>query len=48
MVVRWTVTALMEAEERFRRVRGYKHLHQLETGLATLIHIEQIDEALIA
>jgi len=31
----WCAAGLLEAERRFRRVRGYKQLYQLETALHT-------------
>lgn len=37
MVVRWAITGILEAESRFRKVRGYRELHQLDAGLAKLI-----------
>lgn len=40
MVVRWAVTGILEAESKFRRIRGYKDLHRLEAGLATIIKPE--------
>ena len=33
MVLRWAVTALMEAENRFRRVRGYREIPMLNVAL---------------
>ena len=33
MVVRWAVTALIEAESRFRRVRGYREIAKLDAQL---------------
>ena len=33
MVLRWSAAALLEAEKKFRRIRGYKHLHRLEEAL---------------
>jgi putative transposase len=33
MALRWTVTALIEAEKRFRRIRGYKDLAALDASL---------------
>ena len=48
MVVRWAVTALMEAETKFRRVRGYRDLPQLDAALAALIQPELDKEALTA
>jgi len=33
MALRWTVTALMEAEKRFRRIRGYKDMAALDASL---------------
>ena len=40
MALRWAVTALMEAETSFRRVRGYRDLPQLEIALNNLIKPE--------
>ncbi len=40
MALRWAVTALIEAEPRFRRIRGYRDLHTLERGLSALIQPE--------
>ena len=40
MALRWAVTALMEAENSFRRVRGYRDLPQLEIALNNLIKPE--------
>jgi len=48
MVLRWAVTGLMAAEGRFRRIRGYRDLDQLETGLERLIEIKLDKEALVA
>ena len=33
MALRWGVTGLMEAEKRFRRVRGYREMPQLLAAL---------------
>jgi len=33
MALRWAVTGLMEAEKRFRRIRGYREMPQLEVAL---------------
>lgn len=33
MVLRWAVTALMEAEKGFHRVKGYRELPQLMAAL---------------
>jgi putative transposase len=33
MVLRWSAAALLVAEAGFRRVRGYRHMHQLEAAL---------------
>ena len=41
-------TALMEAEIKFRRIRGYRDMHQLETGLNQLIKREVDNQALTA
>ena len=48
MVVRWAVTALMEAEASLRRVRGYRDLPQLEIALAKLIKPELHNHAMSA
>ena len=48
MVLRWAVTGLMEAETRFRRIRGYRDLDQLEIGLERLIEDPLDKEALVA
>ena len=40
MVVRWAVTGILEAEPRFRRVRGYRDLDSLESGLSKIISLE--------
>ena len=48
MVLRWAVTGLMAAEIRFRRIRGYNDLDQLEAGLEQLIAMELDKEALVA
>jgi len=33
MIVRWAVTALIEAESHFRRVRGYRDIAKLDAAL---------------
>ena len=33
MVLRWSAAGLLEAEKKFRRIRGYKHLRKLEEAL---------------
>ncbi len=38
MIVRWVSAAVLEAQGRFRRIRGYKEIHRL---IATLEQIEQ-------
>ena len=48
MVVRWAVTGAIEAESRFRRIRGFRELHRLESGLATLIKPDVEEDALTA
>jgi hypothetical protein len=48
MVVRWAATALMEAETKFRRIRGYRDMPQLEAGLTKLIEPEVDNQALTA
>lgn len=37
MALRWAVTGLMEAEKRFRRVRGYREMPQLLAALSSKI-----------
>lgn len=44
MVLRWTVTGLMEAESRFRRINGYRHLPALLAQLETNER-EEVSEA---
>lgn len=36
MILRWTALALCEAEARFHRIKGHRHLSALEAGLAAL------------
>jgi len=33
MVLRWSAAGLLEAEKKFRRIRGYKHLRKLDEAL---------------
>ena len=33
MVLRWAGAALLHAEKEFRKVKGYAHLHELESAL---------------
>ena len=40
MFLRWVVTALMEAETSFQRLRGYRDLPQLEIALNNIIKPE--------
>jgi transposase-like protein len=44
MVVRWVVTALMEAEKKFRRVKGYRDLSKLLTALDATVGVEALDK----
>jgi hypothetical protein len=37
MFLRWTGAALLFAEKGFRKVRGYRHLHQLSASLKNQI-----------
>lgn len=46
MALRWVVTALAEAELRFRRIRGFRDLDQLEVGLTRLLEDQLDNEAL--
>lgn len=43
MVLRWVVTALMEAEKKFRRVKGYRDMPQLLAALDATIGVEALD-----
>lgn len=44
MVLRWAVTGVMEAEEKFRRVQGYKGIPDLVTELSRQLAAERGDE----
>ena len=35
--MRWAVTGLMEAEKRFRRIKGYREMPQLLAALSSKI-----------
>lgn len=51
MVLRWAVTGILEAEKRFRRIKGYRDLPALSIALARHApsHLEELDqEALTA
>jgi len=37
MALRWAVTGLMEAEKRFRRIKGYREMPQLLAALSSKI-----------
>ncbi len=39
MIVRWAVTALIEAESKFRRVRGYRDIAKLDAALNTAVDV---------
>ena len=41
MIVRWVSAAVLEAQKRFRRIRGYKEMHRL---IAALERVEQEQE----
>ena len=43
MVVRWTASALMDMEKRFKRVMGYQQLWILDTKLKELAEDEMFD-----
>ena len=43
MALRWTVTALMEAEPRFRRVRGFRSLPALINAMETPLFDPMLD-----
>jgi len=40
MIVRWASAAVLDAEKRFRRIRGYRDLHRL-VGALERIETEQ-------
>ena len=44
MVVRWVVTALMEAEKKFRRGKGYRDMPQLLAALDATVGVEALDK----
>ena len=44
MVLRWVVTALMEAEKKFRRVKGYREMPQLLAALDATVDVEALDK----
>jgi len=44
MVLRWVVTALMEAEKKFRRVKGYRDMPQLLAALDATVGVEALDK----
>lgn len=43
MALRWTVTALLEAEKKFRRVRGYRELPKLITAIEAKVTNRSLD-----
>ena len=43
MALRWCVTALVDAEKRFRRVKGYRELPQLVAALELLVNKNTLD-----
>jgi len=48
MVLRWVVTALMEAEKKFRRVKGYRDMPQLLAALEATVGAEALDRKVSA
>jgi len=44
MVVRWVVTALIGAEKKFRRVKGYRDMPQLIAALDATVGVEALDK----
>jgi hypothetical protein len=42
MALRWGVTGMMEAERRFRRVKGYRETPQLLAALETKIASKKV------
>jgi transposase-like protein len=43
MALRWCVTALIEAEKRFRRVKGHREMPQLVAALEALVNKNRLD-----
>jgi putative transposase len=41
MALRWAVTGLMEAEKRFRRVKGHREMPQLLAALSSKLGEEK-------
>ncbi len=44
MVLRWVVTALMEAEKKFRRVKGYREMPRLLAALDATVGVDALDK----
>ena len=40
---RWCVAGLLDAERRFNRVKGYRHMHTLLDALDRIVHPKQLD-----
>ena len=49
MVLRWAVTGIVEAEKRFRRIKGYRDLPALSLALERHApsHPEQLDQEML-
>ena len=45
MALRWSALALREAEHRFRRIRGHRHLGDLAFKLAALVDSRRTEAA---
>jgi len=45
MALRWTVTGLIEAEKRFKRIRGYRALPILSEALQQKRGLDNLKEA---
>jgi transposase-like protein len=43
MALRWCATALVEAEKRFRRLRGHREMPQLITALEAVVNKNSLD-----
>ena len=43
MALRWCVTALIEAQKRFRRVKGHREMPQLIAALEVLVNKNTLD-----
>ena len=45
MVLRWAVSGIIEAEAKFRRIRGYRSLPQLDLALRNAVAEETVSQS---